>query len=393
MTDISHSLHDAWRVFRREMRLVLTDAGALLFLLFLPLAYPVFYSLIYNGELVRDVPVALVDDCRTAASRAFVRKLDATEYARVAFVAANMREARKLMANKEVYAIVRLPRDFSRRTGRMEQAGVEAYYDMSVLMRYKSVLMAVSYVSQDMGSVAQAQTLTGIAAPPPGSALPVPYRTIALGNPTTGLASAIMPGILVLVLQQSFLLLIALVMASSRERARQHGGADPLAVRAGAFATLSGKSACYLLLMVPATIYLWHVVPAMFHFPQTGATAQLALLALPFMLAVVFFGMSLQAVVRHREAVFPVIVVTSIFFLFLAGITWPRYAMSPLWQAVGNVLPTTWGVQAVWGINSLGASLQQQGQACQALWTLAAIYAVTAYAALRLQGRHRQHTL
>ena len=53
------------RVFAREFRLVFSDVGIMLFFIVLPLAYPVTYTLIYNPEIVTEMPIAVVDNCRT----------------------------------------------------------------------------------------------------------------------------------------------------------------------------------------------------------------------------------------------------------------------------------------------------------------------------------------
>ena len=66
------------RVFRRELRHVIKDPGVLLFFIALPLAYPVVYTLIYNPEVVRKLPVAVVDESMSAASRDFIRKASAS---------------------------------------------------------------------------------------------------------------------------------------------------------------------------------------------------------------------------------------------------------------------------------------------------------------------------
>lgn len=66
------------RVFRRELSLIVHDAGVLLFFVALPLAYPVVYTLIYNPEVVRKIPVAVVDESMTADSRYFVQKASAS---------------------------------------------------------------------------------------------------------------------------------------------------------------------------------------------------------------------------------------------------------------------------------------------------------------------------
>ena len=57
---------DMGRVFRNEWSLVLGDVGVILFFFILPLAYPIVYTLIYNPEVVEKMPVAIVDNCRSA---------------------------------------------------------------------------------------------------------------------------------------------------------------------------------------------------------------------------------------------------------------------------------------------------------------------------------------
>ena len=57
----------------REFKLIKGDAGVLIFMLLLPLAYPIVYSLIYNPELVREVQLVVVDNDRTPLSREMKR--------------------------------------------------------------------------------------------------------------------------------------------------------------------------------------------------------------------------------------------------------------------------------------------------------------------------------
>ncbi len=64
--------------FRNEWSIIIHDVGALLFFLALPLLYPVVYTLIYLPEIVTEMPVAVVDNSRTPASREFVRPASAS---------------------------------------------------------------------------------------------------------------------------------------------------------------------------------------------------------------------------------------------------------------------------------------------------------------------------
>ena len=210
MNKLTEILHDISRAFVTEYKLLFTDAGALLFIIFLPLAYPVLYSLVYNPEIMKDIPVAVVDDCRTPMSRQYARMLDATDLVKVAGYAANMQEAKTMLNRKDVFGVVHLPEDFSRKVGRGEQADIEVYADMSVFLRYKNIMSATTVVGNELGSKAQSSKLTGLEDAQAQHNMPVPFRIVPLGNSTMGMASAILPGILVMILQQVFVLLVYL---------------------------------------------------------------------------------------------------------------------------------------------------------------------------------------
>ena len=78
-----------------------------------------------------------------------------------------------------------------------------------------------------------------------------------------------------------------------------------------------------------------------------------------------------------------VVVFTSVVFLFLSGLTWPRYAMNGFWRLVGDLIPATWGVEGFIVMNSNGAQLAQESHPYSMLWILAAIYFVMAWILIR----------
>ena len=58
---IRNGIKDMCYIWAKEMRSTITDEGVLIFFILVPLLYPLLYSWIYNNEVVRDVPVAIVD--------------------------------------------------------------------------------------------------------------------------------------------------------------------------------------------------------------------------------------------------------------------------------------------------------------------------------------------
>ena len=106
MNKITTFWEDTAKVWLHEMRDMFKDEGALLFVILLPLAYPLLYSWIYNNEVVREVPVAVVDNSHSQTSREFVRHVDASPDVRVAAWSNNLEEASRLVARQEVYGII-----------------------------------------------------------------------------------------------------------------------------------------------------------------------------------------------------------------------------------------------------------------------------------------------
>lgn len=369
------------RVWRREFRLVFTDPGVLVFFFVLPLLYPVVYTLIYNPELARDVPVAVVDNSRSSLSRELVRMADATEQMKVIGYAADLQEARRWQNEKACYGIMVIPEDYARRMGKGEQAVVPFYTDMSLLLRYRGFLTALTDLQLATGAKFREEKVNsqlGILGQNMGGQ-PVNSSAHFMGDPEQGFCSFVIPGIVVLILQQSLVLGICMLGGGSAERRRRNGGVDPMRVDAPAGATALGKALCYLVIYIPLSIYVLHYVPWMFSLPQAQSFVDVMLFTLPLLLASIFFGMTIQVFVTERESSMLVVVFTSVAFLFLSGLTWPRYAMNGFWQMVGACIPATWGVEGFIRINSNDGTLAQNAHPYMMMWVLAGVYFMISY--------------
>ena len=372
---------DLLKVCAREIRMVFADVGVIIFFFVLCAIYPALYSLIYNPETVHDVPVAIIDNCRTQETRKLVRNIDATSEVSVVAYAANMEEAQRLMREKHVYGIISLPADFSKCVSRGQQAHFDVYCDMSLMLRYKNILLAVTNVTQDLAARKQAAAVAPVIY---NTGSIVENRQIPVGHTAMGIASAILLFILPLVLQQSMLLGVGMLHGGSFERRVHNLGYDPMEIPASTSATILGKALCYLLMYVLPVIYVLHFVPMMFSFPQHASLWTIIMLSVPFMLSVAFMGLTICFLIRERESVFLFLAFTSVIFVFLTGVSWPRFEMSPAWQIVGACLPSTWMANAYALIQSDAASLADVAHHVKMLWLLAGVYFVLACVVERL---------
>lgn len=371
-----------FRVWRRETWLVFTDVGVLLFFFGLPLAYPIVYTLIYNPEIVTEIPTVVVDNSRTAESRDLARTLDATQAIHIKGYAANLAEARRAWAEKECYGIIEIPADYAKKLGQGESATISFYNDMSLLLRYRQYLFALTGVQMHEVSEITAERVAtrGGALATRVSGLPVKTNSECLGDPTQGFASFVMPGIVVLILQQSLLLGITMIAGTAADRRRRNRGHDPYDYDASPVTVVLGRSLCYLMLYLPTSYYILHIVPEMFSLPHVGNVADYMPFVFAMLVATTFLGQALQVFVRERESSLLFIVYTSVVFLFLSGLTWPRYAFNKFWLMVSDLVPATWGVEGFIRINSNAATLPDVSRYYWSMWALTALYFILAVA-------------
>lgn len=364
-----------FRVWRREFYVVTHDWGVILFFIALPLFYPVAYTLIYNPELVEEVPFCVVDNSRTPQSRQLAQKADATQSMQLVGYATDMNEARQWLNEKACYGIMVIPNDYASKLETHQQAVVPFYYEMSLLMRYRAFVSALTDIQIAIGAEERQALVNEAGEAASGlNVTAINSQAYLLGDVTQGFASFVIPGILILIIQQSMILGIAMLNGTSRDRRRKNGGLDPLAVEAPAVATILGKTLCYLLIYAPLTIYMLHYVPLIFGLPHRGEAIDYFLFILPMLLASIFMGFVVSAFVSERETSLLVVVFTSLIFLFLSGLTWPRYAMDFPWLQLGDLIPGTWGIEGFVHINSNGATISHVSTPYTMLWRLSAIY-------------------
>ena len=103
------------------MRTTYKDEGVLIFFILVPLFYPLLYSWIYTNEVVREVPVAVVDMSHSAMSRDFIRQFDASPDARVAYYCNSLDEAKDVVGRQEAFGVLYFPTDFQSNVLRMER--------------------------------------------------------------------------------------------------------------------------------------------------------------------------------------------------------------------------------------------------------------------------------
>lgn len=392
MNKITTFWEDTAKVWLHEMRDMFKDEGALLFVILLPLAYPLLYSWIYNNEVVREVPVAVVDNSHSQTSREFVRHVDASPDVRVAAWSNNLEEASRLVARQEVYGIILLPEDFDRQLGRMQQAHVSVYCNMGLMLTYKAIFQTCSAVAADMNSHIQI-ALSGNPTTREDQLTthPMQVSDVPIFNNTGGYGNFILPGVLVLIIQQVMLLGIGIAYGTSYEKRRFARLTPMYERRFGLARIMIGRTMGFFVLFLLIAAWVLLAVPRMFHFVQMLHFSDFLLFVVPYLLACVFFATTFSFFIRQRENVMLLVVFTSVPFLFMSGVSWPKSNIPEVWQWVSWLFPSTFGIQGFIKMNTMGGVFGDIIPEIKGLWIQTVIYGVFATLVTRWQVKKRKN--
>ena len=369
------ALADAAYIWRQEMRQTIHDEGVLIFFILVPLFYPLLYSWIYNNEVVREVPVVVVDESHSSLSREFIRKCDASPDVKILAYAADLDEARSLVSRQVAKGIYLIPSDFDLCINRMQQATISVYCDMSLMLAYKAVFQTAQNVSMDMGTeiktkLGQHYTLREEQI----AARPLQFDEVSIFNPAGGYGSFIIPAVLMLIIQQTLVLGIGLSAGTAREENRYRMLIPISRHYQGVMRIVGGKALAYFMIYAVMAAYLVLVVPRLFSFTAIGRWQDLVLFLLPYILACIFFGMTVSCIIRYRENVMLLVVFVTLPLLFLSGISWPQSSIPGFWQGVSWLFPSTFGVRGFVRINEMGGTISDVLLELRVLWLQAAVY-------------------
>ena len=228
----------------RECEFLRSSPPDLALATWLPALFFAIFAAMFSPGTIRELPIAVVDDDRSDVSRELVRMLDAAPGLRVAARPASLAEAWSLVRALDVYAVVHVPRDATRRLRRGELGTLTAYYNASYLTNGQSAVRDISTVAQSFNAAILVHDVAAVKAPSSVRAPPVRTQASVLFNAPRSyehfLVGWLFPAVLHLAL------CVSVVGALGREL-RDHTARDWLDSAGGRVAAaVLGKIAPYL---------------------------------------------------------------------------------------------------------------------------------------------------
>ena len=219
---------------------------------------------------------------------------------------------------------------------------------------------------------------------------PIRVEDVKLYVPNGGFTSFLVPALLVLVLQQTMFLGMCVLYGTSRQK-RLVQKSIPARLRSQGllFRVTFGRAMAYLLIYFPMALINLFLLTRLFDLPHIGNPIAIILFIVPFLLAAIFFCMTVCSFVRNRDAGIVVFIFFSVILIFISGAIWPQSNMPKFWLYFSYIFPSTHGIQGFIRINSMGATLSQVKFEYMMLWVQTVVYFFMASGALHILLRFR----
>ena len=369
--------------FVGEWRRVLAIRGAFMLLVVGPLVYGLYYPQPYLNQILRKIPIAVVDNDLSELSRNIVQTLDASGAVRVAVQAATLAEGREALDRGDAFAVVEIPPWTERDVLKGTTVHVPIFADATYLFIFRSmsngIAVAIDTLSSELAARG-ARTDGSLVKAALASASPAEILLQPIFNPVGGYASYIVPAAFVLILQQMLLIGASMLTVIALPQ-----------IAGGAFASVLGRGIAHLTIYLPALALYFIVLPRFYGFSTLGHPVQLFALASLFTLATSFMGQAAGAWFRQPETPTLIFLGTSLPQLFVTGFSWPREAIPTPVPAAGYIFPSDFAIDGIVRIGQLGASLGEVVHDWRGLWCLTIVYFALAVISAALMKRRRAH--
>ncbi len=378
LNNIKAGLADISSIIRTEFKTIAGSFAIVLVLMGGIFMYGLLYNYMYAPDLVRNVPVVVVDNSKTALSREYIRLLNATPQVDVIATGEDNVQAKELMKMDEAASILYLPYDFSDRVSRGDESVFIMYETTSAFLYYLAMQEASASSMLALNDRFRPEMLVFLPsedAAQLASVQPINVVGTALYNYTEGYGTYLIPAVLIVIMFQTLLMVIGMVSGDERQF-RSLRNYSPSLGQAMRLAT--GKTFVYMLLYAVFSLFLLGLIPLIFDLPDIGNVWNIIMLLIPFLMATSFFGLTASLFFTDSDAPLLMIAFFSVGLIFLSGVSYPLELMPWYWKLSHYLIPAAPATLAYVKLNSMGASMAGIHTEYITLWIQCAVYFVLA---------------
>jgi ABC-2 type transport system permease protein len=366
-------------IIRKEFIQIRRDPRTLLIIVVMPVLQLILLGYAATTD-VKNIPLAVWDQSRTAQSRALVDAFRAADYFTINYSVASENQYRVLIEKGLTRGALVIPPDYDRRLAD-GTAQVSMVLDGSDPTVGGTALSAARLIGQAFAASVLEQG-GALASHPYSSQPPVELRTQVWYNPDLVSAYFNIPGVMGMIL--SFI--TAILTATAVVRERERGTIEQLIVTPiRSWELIVGKVLPYVLLAFVDVVEVLVIGHWWFEVPIRGDLALIFFLSGLFVLSGLGIGLFASSIANTQQEAMLAVWMTLLPSVFLSGFFFPIEAMPRLLQWVSYLIPLRYYLVVVRALLIKGVGLASIGSETVAL----ALFAVLIMGAAAARFRKR----
>ena len=366
-------------IIRKEFIQILRDPRTLAMIIVIPIMQ--LFLLGYSATNdVRNIPLAVLDQSKSAESRALLDAYKAADYFRISYTVQSEAEIELLISRGDARAAVIIPPDYAQRVND-GNAQVAFILDGSDPTSASTALSAAQLISQAHSTKLLTErferTGQNMRIQPP-----VQVRTTVWYNPDMVSAHFMIPGVIGMILYA----IAAILTASSVVRERERGTIEQLIVTPiRSWELIVGKLMPYVILGFFNTIEVLAVGHWWFGMPIRGDLGLILILSVVFLTTGLGIGLFASTIANTQQEAMLTVWMTLLPSIFLSGFFFPLEAMPAVLRWLSYLMPLRYYLAIIRSLLLKGVGLDMIQTDVLAM-TLFAVGIMTA-AALRFRKR------
>ncbi|SFQ97890.1 ABC transporter permease [Desulfoscipio geothermicus] len=371
-----------WQVFLNEIACIFRDRRTLALLFGLPLVVTLFFGYLYINHKVTEIPTVVLDRDNSPLSRETVTAFDQSEKFAVTGHVFTRAEVDEYFRRGRAAAAIVIPPDFARDIKTGQGTEVLIVSDGSNMIISNTIATGAAEVIGTISAGIELKSLEGLGISGDRAediVSAVSFRSRVWYNPTYNYLKFLLPGLIVMGMQQA--LLIAAAIALYRRRRMAEGNAGTV---------IAAKILPYFLIGTPVLLSCLTVAHLLFQVPLGGDRPLLLLLTAAFCLGTVELGVLAALLSSSLDKAIQVAMVVAAPAFLISGFTWPMLVIPPPVRALAYMLPLTHYLDALRAVAMKGAGFGDVTTQLLYMVTIACALVPVCAAVLYFKRRRRQ---
>jgi ABC-2 type transport system permease protein len=347
-----------WGIIRREFRSFFHTPIAIAILFGGPLFFGILIGMVYDHAKPVDLPIIVVDKDGSPMSGDVIDALDDNQYIKVWKITGSEFEAREYLRTEKVEGIVTIPAHFESDINQKRCPEIQIDLNTVNILTSNYINTGVLKTLGVINAGIEIKTMekSGM----PAAIAEKQFQSFSVNidrfyNPESNYLRFLWPGITGGILQQIFLLVIAIIF--SKEFEKKIFG-QLLTYSKSTTVILLGKTLPYIFVMMLIWLSMLYIMYPYFKIEIMGGFGTMLLFSFVFIICLLAMGLMVSLIFPTMLLSTEILMIVATPSFIISGYTWPISQMPLIIQAFANLLPLTHFLSGFRKIAFLGNGVQ-----------------------------------